>query len=185
MKKTFFAVLTGLSASAACAGGLDFSLPHTLPFRVRVAVSTSLAPEYVRTLTSEAPRIGGEVILRGLPVPEDFEQRAHFAAPEAERRKNRRHVNQALMNIGAFVGEGGQLLICPDPFEAYGVEGVPVFVIEGRGSEKEQGPVYIVRGQVTLRRALRHVLERRGDENRDLAAFLTEALVRLPAGAAP
>ena len=68
---------------------------------------------------------------------------------------------------------------------AYGVEGVPVFVIEGRGTDKAQGPVYIVRGQVTLRRALRHVLERRGDENRDLAAFLTEALGRLPAGAAP
>lgn len=174
-----------LAASSRQAMALDFSMPHSLPYRVRIAVSTSLAPEYVRSLTSQAPRIGAEVILRGLPVSEDFENAAHFGASRETQQANRLAVHQALMNIGRFVGEGGQLLISPDPFEAYGVKGVPVFVIEGRQDSSGAAPVYIVRGQVTLRRALRHVLSRTGRDERELSAFLTEALERLPAGAEP
>ena len=174
-----------LSMLASQTHALDFSMPHLLPYRIRIAVSTSLAPEYVRALTSQAPRIGAEVILRGLPVPEDFENTPHFAAPGEKQRTNRLAVHQALMNIDRFVGEGGQLLISPDPFEAYGVKGVPVFVIEGRQDDQGASPVYIVRGQVTLRRALRHVLSRTDKTEEELSAFLTEALERLPSGAEP
>ena len=183
LKHFVFLALFGSAAFHAAA--FDFSAPHLLPYRVRVAVSTSLAPEYVKALTSDAPRIGAEVVLRGLPVPEDFEHAPHFAASEKAQQTNRLAIHQGLMNLGRFVGDGGQFLISPEPFEAYGVQGVPVFVIEGRQDESGNAPVYIVRGQVTLRRAIRHVLSRLEADEGTLLAFLTEALARLPAGVDP
>lgn len=133
------------------------------PLSLRIAVSTSLSAEYLESLAQGAALVGGSLAVRGLPVDEKQLEGPFFGAPEAERSRVRRALRLGLTAVQGVGGGRAPVSIDPELFRAYGIAGVPVFVFSRRQvscAEESAGETYLVRGAVTLPRALAELLAR-------------------------
>lgn len=98
-----------------------------------VAVSTSLHPDYIRELSQSMAKVGGRVVVRGVPIDgmsaEAVRRFSYFDADPRTKMLWKEKIRGGMKVLADMAAEGVPMEIDPEFFTRYAIKAVPVFVL--------------------------------------------------------